>query len=147
MKNYFNRFGLILVFAIFLACTDCSNNLKNTTINQHLLGKWTWVKSTGGIASISVTPESSEKTMQIEFTRNATLNKYVDGQEVYTSPYIIEIKEDKIKIKYTTLANFNSIGLGFDHQVEQEIKFVDNNKLMLIDPCCDNFLFEFIRNP
>ena len=145
MKNYFNRFVLVMVLAMFLACTDNSKDTIDSTINEQLLGKWTWVKSPGSIAGISVTPESSGKTMRIEFTRDAVFNKYVDGQEVYTSPYITETEEDEIKIQYTTLANFNGVGLGFDHQVEQVIKFVGKNKLMLIDRCCDNFLFEFIR--
>ncbi|WP_430967337.1 hypothetical protein [Spongiimicrobium sp. 2-473A-2-J] len=135
----------IVILALLLS--SCSNGDDNSqegtetgTVTE-LVGEWTWVQSTGSIAGITVTPESSGKTMRIEFTEENVFNKFVDGVEVYTSPFVI----DEDNIQYTTLALFESVGLGFDHQVEQQFQFREGNTLVLTDPCCDNFTFQFVK--
>lgn len=145
MKKTFLFYALV---ALILA--GCSKEEDQTTDSTKpygsiaLTGSWTWVKSSG--MGLTITPESSGKTMTIEFMEGEVFNKFVDGEMVYTSPYIIQ-EADGI-IGYTTLALFKSIGLGFDHPVEQQIKFTDSKNLLLIDPrCnnCNNFTFEFSR--
>ena len=108
-----------------------------------LKGRWTWVSTTGGFAGVTVTPESSGKTMVVEFAPEDIFNKYVNGKKVYSSPYVIQQKDSIIQ--FTTLALYEGIGLGFDHQTEQKIKLEQPNKLWFIDPCCDLFTFEFIK--
>ena len=81
--------------------------------------------------------------MEIEFTTDNIFNKYVDNQLVYTSPFVLQEKDSIIQ--YTTLALFEGVGLGFDHQIEQQYSITEDNTLLLIDPCCDNFTFEFGR--
>ena len=150
MRKYFKPLALLL--SLFLwSFTGCNNNdggVIDEDMNAKLVllaGSWQWVQSTGSIAGVTITPESSGKQMEIEFTNNHVFNKKVDEQLVYTSPFILKIEGDKTIITYTTLALFEGVGLGFDHQVEQELKVINSNKLLLIDPCCDNFTFEFIR--
>lgn len=138
----------LMAFLAILVCS-CSTTEKEPESTSgekeeaSLTGNWQWVSSSGSIAGITVTPESSGKTMEIEFTQDMVFNKYVDNQLVYTSPYVIQLKDSIIQ--FTTLALFESLGPGFDHQVEQQFRLINNNSLLLLDPCCDNFTFEFER--
>ncbi|MCW5516912.1 hypothetical protein [Muriicola sp. Z0-33] len=145
LKSISNYLLLIISIAI-CGCTAADREPESTTGGQEqgtLNGNWHWVRSSGSIAGITVTPESSGKTMEIEFTQDMVFNKYVDNQLVYTSPYVIQLKDSIIQ--FTTLALFESLGPGFDHQVEQQFRLINNNSLLLLDPCCDNFTFEFER--
>jgi len=138
---------VVLMCCLLLASCAVSDNTPNEEPNTgqvaSLSGNWRWVRSTGSIAGITVTPENSGKTMEITFTADNIFNKYVDNQLVYTSPF--ELGQKDSTIQFTTLALFESVGLGFDHQVEQEFRIVADNTLLLIDPCCDNFTFEFVK--
>lgn len=146
MIRWIARF-LMVVFAVIAAsCSATEKRTENSSDTEQeasLSGNWQWLRSTGSIAGITVTPENSGKRMEIQFTQDKVFNKYVDDQLVYTSPYTIQLKDSIIQ--YTTLALFESAGLGFDHQVEQQFRIIDTNTLLLIDPCCDNFTFEFER--
>lgn len=140
-----NSYVHIVILALLLcSCSNGDDNLQEGTETgtvTKLVGEWTWVQSTGSIAGITVSPESSGKTMSIQFTAEDVFNKFVDGEEVYTSPFVVE----ENTIQYTTLALFESVGLGFDHQVEQQFEFREGNILVLTDPCCDNFTFQFVK--
>ena len=145
IKPVFTYLMVILAF-MAVSCSETGHGPENTSGGQQeaaLTGNWQWVSSSGSIAGITVTPENSGRTMEIEFTSDKVFNKYVDNQLVYTSPYTIQQKDSIIQ--YTTLALFESVGLGFDHQVEQQFSFTKDKTLLLIDPCCDNFTFEFVK--
>ena len=143
-------FYLLLSISVLLV-TSCSHSDDaqiegpRTKGTVGLQGSWNWVASTGSIAGVTITPESSGRTMEVEFTHDAVFNKFVNGKKVYTSPYALREKDSIVQ--YTTFALFESIGLGFDHQVEQQFKLEGSGTLWLIDPCCDNFTFEFQRKP
>lgn len=143
MKNYISKLTFSIIAVFLIACTVNSNQEDENPdiVTQKLNGEWTWVKSTGSIAGITVTPESSGLTMDIEFTTNHIFNKNVNGNTVYTSPF--NIQEDEIE--FTTIAQFPSAGFGLDHQSQQQIKFEGDKILFLIDRCCDNFSFEFVK--
>lgn len=146
MKTSLSYFLLLLLPLFFISCSKEEAPLEEgptSSGTSGLQGSWTWVASTGSIAGVTITPESSGKRMQVEFTAEEVFNKFVDGKNVYTSPYALQEKDSIVQ--YTTLALFESVGLGFDHQVEQQFKLEGGDKLWLIDPCCDNFLFEFVR--
>ena len=138
------RIILVLIVLLNSSCTD-DQSLNDETIKGELQGSWRWVASTGSIAGITITPENSGKTMSISFTEDDNFKKFIDGEEVYYSPFVLTNDDDKINIQYTTFALFESQGLGFDHQVNQMIEFEDENKINMIDPCCDNFVFTFVR--
>ncbi len=146
MKKSLSYFLILLLTLFFTTCSkeDAPPEEGPTSTGTNgLQGSWSWVASTGSIAGVTITPTSSGKSMQVEFTAEEVFNKFVDGKNVYTSPYALQEKDSIVQ--YTTLALFESVGLGFDHQVEQQFKLEGRDKLWLIDPCCDNFLFEFVR--
>ena len=141
-----NYFAIALMSLLMLNCSGSDSSpdkSSNTEKETSLTGNWHWIRSTGSIAGITVTPENSGRTMEIEFTADNTFNKFVDKQLVYTSPFVLSEKDSSIE--YITLAIFEGVGLGFDHQVEQQFQITNENTLLLIDPCCDNFTFEFQR--
>ena len=146
MLKSISKYLFLIISIALCGCTTADREPESTTGDQEqaaLNGKWQWVRSTGSIAGITVTPQNSGRTMEIEFTSDKVFNKYVDNQLVYTSPYTVQLKDSIIQ--YTTLALFESVGLGFDHQVEQQFSIIDKSTLLLLDPCCDNFTFEFRR--
>jgi len=146
MKKSLSYFLLLLLTLFFTTCSNEDTPLQEgptSSGTKGLQGSWTWVATTGSIAGVTITPESSGKRMQVEFTDDEVFNKFVDWKKVYTSPYALHEKDSIVQ--YTTLALFEGVGLGFDHQVEQQFKLEGGDKLWLIDPCCDNFLFEFVR--
>jgi hypothetical protein len=78
--------------------------------------------------------------MDIEFTADV-FTKFIDGDVVYASPYVIRDST----IQFTTLAQYEPSGLGFDQQPEEIFRITNDGVLWLLDPCCDNFSFKFIR--
>ncbi|MBT8183443.1 MAG: hypothetical protein KJN76_01275 [Eudoraea sp.] len=145
MKRCIFSLAVFFFCLLFVSCSDTDNSHDDISENEpitSLTGNWQWIRSTGSIAGITVTPQNSGRTMEIEFTADGIFNKYVDNQLVYTSPFVLSEKDSTIQ--YTTLALFESVGLGFDHQIEQQYSISKDNTLSLIDPCCDNFTFEFV---
>ncbi len=118
----------LLLTLIGFTIWSCSNNDDNTNIS--FLGNWNWISSSGGIAGITETPESTGDERKIEITTDS-LKGYINGSLNFKSKITIETNEPREVI---VLEN------GFRIIVD----FNDNN-LLLIDECVDCFISEYSK--
>jgi len=145
MKRIIEFTATLLIFIPLLNCsTNETINLKSDL--DELIGSWTWIGSKELDSTIEINPANSGNSMSIEFFGDNTFKKFINGEEVYYSPFILVDNNSAIKIQFTTLALFESQGSGFDHKPTQEVRFLKNSNLQLVDnSCCENVIFEFVR--
>jgi len=96
MKLYNLAISFLILFPV---CTYSQNQtLEIDSINDLLLGKWTWSYSYGGIAGITITPESEGYTKSLIF-ENDSLYKQSDSLLFYLFKNDTLIKVGKTKIR------------------------------------------------
>jgi len=137
--NYFKTF--ILITSICAALMACANPAgpdgglgKNTDTsdNDNIIGRWRWVQSIGGIAGITVTPESFGRTEMLEFDDNNQLMQYVNGNLSIVNNYrlgadVTYFRNDTIPVIY------------LDDVLYFGYTFEDNNSLILSENVLDGF--------
>ncbi|WP_166923593.1 hypothetical protein [Flavobacterium poyangense] len=110
-----------------------TNNTEHTTDTQ-LIGKWNWIKASGGFVGHVLTPESENKKVVLEFC-NCVIKHYENGKLVSEFPYSIEVKKS---MRYGDL---RKMIIGYPPaNIVFEIK---NNKLYLFDECTDCYQHEY----
>jgi len=71
--------------------TGCATTYAPTTPVEHeLVGTWRWIKSVGGFAGETRTPETEGYTKTVQFTGDGTYRLYVDGQHQVTFDYVLK---------------------------------------------------------
>jgi len=129
MKNVF----LVLVFiGIFSAC---SKDVK-PQISSGIIGEWSWVQSSGGLAGVILTPETTGNEITIEFSIN-TYKKYIDGILDVELAYSIETGNSIRKNEEIDL-------IIFEDKTRMSIE-LKNNKLILYEECYDCFQNEYLK--
>ena len=126
--------SLLLLAAGSIAC-EISTNLPDT---DPLLGTWSWVEATGGIAGQTITPASTGQTIvlrfreeQVDLVRNDELERTVEYERV------AEPGGSDLELTYDgpLLGGFES----------QTANISQEDVLILTDPCCDGFEYRFER--
>lgn len=105
-----------------------------------VIGTWTWLESTGGIAGVTLTPASTGESMALRFTldgqaqlfRNGSLERMVGFA---TTP---GREEGALEVSYDAPL------MGFEVQTAT---FPSGDELVLTDPCCDGFAYRYLRAP
>ena len=121
---------LLLLFSIISCSTHMNDNENNT-----IIGKWTWVESSGGIAGITTTPQSSGKSIQLEIS-NTKVKKYVDGILVLESSYSIQTG--------TSIFGGEKKLIIYDNDSKQSFTRTDN-QLILNDECYDCYFNSYVK--
>ncbi len=125
----------ILLLFVALSFLSCSNDA-DTDTNAQLLGIWDWISSSGGIAGITETPESTGNTITLEIS-NSTVKRYVNGNL-------------ESELNYS-IASGESIVFGEQREMviyENEFKQtfgLAGNQLTLYDECNDCFVSQYER--
>lgn len=79
-----------LAIVLFAGCHSSGHPKDPDAVGtSDILGSWAWVESTGGIAGITKTPQSSGESWTIEFRKDGTYREVRNGQET-TGTYGIE---------------------------------------------------------
>ncbi|WP_366187418.1 hypothetical protein [Flavobacterium ovatum] len=119
---------LLLVVTGFLI-GSCSTD-RNVPQYQAVFGKWNWIESTGGIAGMPLTPQSTGNTIQLEITKT-TIGKYVDGKLESEQTYTIQIEPSIFGGEKPMIIYENDSKSSFE---------IKNNQLFLNEECNDCFL-------
>ena len=119
MKTVFK----ILIFAIFFS--SCTKE-ELPQISSGIIGKWAWVKSSGGIAGVTLTPETEGKQITIEFS-SSTVKRYINGNLESEMTYRIESGTSIYKTGNTDLIIYEnemkqlSLRMWDDNQIKNKI--------------------------
>ena len=105
-----------------------------------LVGAWSWVESTGGIAGVTLTPASTGQTMSLRFEADGMVELFRDGASAGTTTYTVEQGAGDGTIWTVTWA---SPLLGFETQTAHA---PDADTLVLADGCCDGFTYTWTRS-
>jgi hypothetical protein len=71
MMKYF-----ILIFTIVIFCSVGSCNKDKLPASTSIVGKWRWVKSIGGFAGMTLTPQSAGYNQRKEFNADSTFKAF-----------------------------------------------------------------------
>jgi hypothetical protein len=121
-----------LIFTFF----SCSTNSESIIKQKSIIGKWVWIKSSGGISGETLTPSSTGKSIVIEIS-NLEVKILENGNVSSNNPYAIVTKESvfggqRQMIVYT---------LG---KPSQSFSVV-GDKLFLNDECYDCYQSEYVK--
>ncbi len=109
-----------------------------------LFGSWSWTGASGGIAGVTITPESEGYTLTLVFTSPNLVTLSRDGvvQASTTFEFVPGIDDTSVS-RSAQLRYAESIPGFFD---EQWVEIDKEGDLVLSDPCCDGFTNGWTRN-
>ena len=130
-----------LTLVVVLAPAACNSDPTATEedeLFQALFGTWSWIQATGGIAGTTRTPDSEGYTRTLTFTRPNQVEMLRDGvPEVTTTfEFVPLIDSGSAQLLYAQPLT------GFD---AQGVEISEAGDLVLSDPCCDGFVYEWRR--
>jgi hypothetical protein len=107
-----------------------------------LFGTWSWVQASGGIAGGTITPESEGYTRTLIFISPNQVEVLRDGVAEATTPFeFVPLTMAGSAVRSAQLLYAQSV-VGFD---EQWVEIIETGELILSDPCCDGFVYEWRR--
>ena len=131
------RASVLLVLVAGLG--GCSSSTDSDS--DPLIGDWAWVRSTGGIAGLTLTPASEGYTVVLRFSSDGRAEWWRDG--VLTQGTTYQATRQASSGAETWAVTYAVPLSGF---AAQTATFPSASELVLTDPCCDGFVFEFERS-
>ena len=133
------RIEATLLALAVLAVAACSSNpvaADDEQLPGALFGTWAWIQATGGIAGQVRTPETEGFTRTLVITVPNQIEVLRDGQsEVSTTfEFVPETAAGSAQLLYAQPL------MGFP---EQWVEILEDGGLVLSDPCCDGFTYEW----
>ncbi|MFN7119533.1 MAG: hypothetical protein ACK4TA_22245 [Saprospiraceae bacterium] len=127
------RFFLLSALSLLLFFTSCENTDDEANVNDDIVGVWNLTRITGGFAGTGYQADFTE----VEFKDNGTyrINNHDEAKGEGTYSFT---NNDKLILK---MVPSDSIKIGFE-EYAKEVTF-ERDKLILSDPCCDLFQYEF----
>ena len=132
-----------LMLVVLLAPAACSSDPTGTDedeLLQALFGTWSWIQATGGISGTTRTPDSEGYTQTLTFTRPDQVELLRDGvpEMTTTFEFVPLIDDGSARLVYAQPLT------GMD---DQSVEVTEAGNLVLSDPCCDGFVYEWGREP
>jgi len=122
-----------------MALVGCGG-LTAPELEAQIVGSWTWIESTGGIAGVTRTPDSTGEMLALRFESNGVVQVFRNGQFERAVGYTTTPSRDDA----TLSVQYDEPLFGFDSQT---VSLPDRDTLVLTDPCCDGFAYRFGRAP
>jgi len=142
--------ALVVALALLLVLTACSESdpvfVESGDLQvvefADVTGGWSWVRSTGGIAGTTRTPETEGYEATIRFGVDGVVEWRQDGELQWSTTWtLVDLTESPLPGHKTI--RYGDPVFGWD---EQGVGLRDNGDLVLTDPCCDGFQHEFVRD-
>jgi len=130
------------VLAATLVAVSCSSSDLLFVESGDIVGRWEWVRSTGGIAGTTRTPATEGYEGSLRFEADGTVEWREDGELQWSTTW------DLLNVGSGPLADRKVIAygdpvFGWD---EQAVEIRRDGHLILTDPCCDGFEHEYVRD-
>jgi len=118
----------IFVFSMIFFLVSCSKE-SNENQNKTLIGKWTWIQSSGGIAGQIYTPQSTGEMITIEFCDDLTYRQYRN-----------EILNIETKYELKNIEGYNEMFIFYESKPASIITSLENDTLILTDYMDDGYV-------
>jgi len=125
---------LIFSFLLFASCSD-----KVLLETNEIMGTWNWTGSSGGIAGVTYTPESTGENIVLEFTQDSVYREYLNDSLIIETEFSIITSESIYDHDSTKMIVF-SPGM-----IRRSIVFDSPNDLILRDEAFDGFISNYRR--
>jgi hypothetical protein len=133
MMKYF-----ILIFTAVIFCSVGSCNKDKLPASTSIVGKWRWVKSVGGIAGSTVTPQSAGYNLSEEFKADSTFKRFKNDSLIAQGKFSIVRN-----YKYSSSENIDVLKTGTPIN---EAFIIRNDTLFLNDVfISDGFSNTYVR--
>lgn len=131
----------LLALAFLISVSGCKGHSSNTSAQlKKLDGDWIWQWSQGGIAGLTLTPETEGYTLTINFSEPGIYKKYKDGTLISKGSFTL-LTDDET---YSFDADF-MIAYENEINVNQFVSFEGSDTLILYDECFDCFKHLYIK--
>lgn len=127
--------SLILLLSFISTFTFCSKNVESQIMSE-LIGKWTWVESSGGIMGKTINPLTTGNQITIEFTSEKFI-QYTNNSLELEMSYKIE-KGSSIRSTEETFL------IIYENGQKQSVT-LEENRLILYDECHDCYQNEYVK--
>lgn len=125
---------IMLLVLIGLAVWCCTE--KDEVPVTGIVGTWNWISSTGGIAGVTETPESTGNKIVLVISMDS-IKTYINGVLSSESKYTIETKESLLFGEPREMIIYED---GFRKMIDRS-----GSHLALIDDCYDCFTSEYVK--
>lgn len=105
-----------------------------------IVGSWSWVQAVGGIAGQARTPESDGVIRIIAIDAPDRIRLIENGELSVDTTFELVPAQDLVDISIQAKLVYASPILGV---MEQGVGFSIEGALVLVDPCCDLWIWEF----
>lgn len=129
----------LLGLAAIVSCK--STNLQNGADGGYkaLLGKWSWVQSTGGFAGKTTTPQTEGHTSQLEFKAGNTVSAYMDGSLTKIIKFDLAKGHSIFSVDSVYILRYQADGL------DQAVLKTTKDTLILADNVNDGFTKTYVK--
>lgn len=126
-----------VLFACLLVTASCSIP-ENGGAESRIIGEWGWIRSTGGFAGHTISPDSSGYSeRQIIFTDENVYYLYRADTLFRSGIYSLGEQGDVVTVTYTTNSDA--------YRPDQHVEFNTNDTLILSDRCADCYRNVYVR--
>lgn len=132
-------------YFVFISLMCTAFYVESQSIQKKLIGKWTWIETSGGFAGEITNPKTEKYEVQIEFTKNKLFSEWKDKQTVNCQKYVIKSGKSIFSEKAQPIINYmpkvgNKITLTSD-----SFEFKGKDTLILKNECHDCYTRVFVR--
>ncbi|NMH29269.1 hypothetical protein [Flavobacterium silvaticum] len=128
MKKNLCALILLTLLMTILGCSS-DDNSNPVAANTQIIGQWNWIQSTGGLAGVTESPESTGNTITLTIS-DTSVKRYVNGTLASESAYTIDIQPSIFGGEATMLI--------FPEDMKQSFE-ISNDILHLNDEFADGF--------
>lgn len=126
---------LVTAFCLLFISASCDDNDNEPRNEQNkIVGSWNLTRITGGFAGTGYPADFTD----VEFKSNGTYRINNQDEAKGDGTYNLVNETDNLILK---LVPSDSVKIGFE-QYDKTVTF-DKEKLILSDPCCDLYTYEF----
>jgi len=125
---------IILLLLISLAACACAD--KEEIPVTGIVGTWNWISTTGGIAGVTETPESTGNEIKLEITLDS-IKTYLNGTLTSEVKYSLQRKKS---VLFGELREMIILEDGYRKMIDRK-----ENNLVLTDDCYDCFMSEYVK--
>jgi len=112
---------------------------------KQLIGKWTWIETSGGFAGEITSPQTEKCEVQIEFTKNKMFSEWKDKQTIYCQKYFVKIGKSIFSEKAQPIITYVSKPGAKINLILDAFEFKGKDTLILKNECHDCYTRVFVR--
>lgn len=131
-----NMKKIFLYFALFIAgIYGCDTGVET---QEDIYGSWNWIRTTGGFAGVSLTPQSEGYTMKAVFSRGNSASFYKNDSLIWTSKFTVNKEKTIFSEEEMSVIHYESTRLP------QAIS-IKGDTLTLSDNAYDGFNMSYVK--